>query len=348
MRIDQLTCTRFFSAMGILLFHYGAHAFPFSIPIIGSFINNTSLVLSYFFVLSGFIMIISYSSQNTLDTKQYLIHRFARIYPIYIIALFLVLIPKSIVLGLPNLWDIILHIFMLQAWVPGTVNLFNYPGWSISVEFFFYLVFPFLFNILYKKYQFRTLAIWIIGFWCISQTVHQCLVHSSMYQTFPSKIHDFIYYFPLNHLNQFLIGNLTGLLFLQYQHKKGNYDKYLIGILCALFLAILYPIGLDYFNGTMAILFAPFLFFLSLNTGKFTALFKHRFLVFLGEISFALYMLQCPIFRIMKEMYSIAQINNPTLQFYSSFIALLIVSALSYIYIETPLRKRIRSRLSQI
>jgi peptidoglycan/LPS O-acetylase OafA/YrhL len=32
---------------------------------------------------------------------------------------------------------------MQQAWIPWTAWHWNYPAWSVSVETFFYLVFPF-------------------------------------------------------------------------------------------------------------------------------------------------------------------------------------------------------------
>ena len=63
------------------------------------------------------------------------------------------------------------NLFLIQAWIPEKALTFNPPGWSLSVEFIFYLIFPLLYNKVYRKVKNRTVFIYVILFWFISQLV---------------------------------------------------------------------------------------------------------------------------------------------------------------------------------
>src|SRR5215203_4532966 len=93
--IPQLTFTRFLAAISIVLFHYAALIFPFNIPELHYFISHANLGVSYFFVLSGFILSFVYDAEffsKPGALKKFFIARFARIYPVYLIALLLSII----------------------------------------------------------------------------------------------------------------------------------------------------------------------------------------------------------------------------------------------------------------
>ena len=91
------------------------------------------------------------------------------------------------------------------------------------------------------------------------------------------------------------------------------------------------------------IVFVPLILLISCNSGPFSKLSNLNFLVFLGEISFGVYILQKPIFMVIKGIFTALNWHQPILQFYISLIGLLLVSALSYHYLETPLRRKISS-----
>ncbi|AYN00060.1 acyltransferase [Chryseobacterium sp. 3008163] len=115
-------------------------------------VSNAHIGVSYFFILSGFIMIIAYNNKN-INVLNYYKNRFARIYPMYIFALLLFLvITKN-----NNNEQIFYNVVGLQSWIPGFPLTLNTPGWSISVEIFFtayfLLFFTFLKNILLKLLQ---------------------------------------------------------------------------------------------------------------------------------------------------------------------------------------------------
>ena len=146
------------------------------------------------------------------------------------------------------------------------------------------------------------------------------------------------------HLNEFLIGNIAGLYFLRVDKKAfKNYDLYLTG-LGILFIVILkFPSGASYHDGLLALLFVPMILLLCLNTGRITQLFNKKIMVFLGEISYGIYILQYPVFTWMRSLLKHLKTLDPLLIFYISTLALIIFSAISYRFFETPVRNKIRS-----
>ena len=149
MRIDQLTFTRFIAAISIVIFHYGNESFLFNNKYLSFIFTHANVGVSYFFVLSGFVLTIVYYQKKEFSTKQYFINRFARVYPLYIFSIIIILFIfhfQSI-----NINELILNITMLQSWVPKMATTLNYPAWSLSVELFFYISFPLIFRYLKKR-----------------------------------------------------------------------------------------------------------------------------------------------------------------------------------------------------
>ena len=149
MRIEQLNFTRFIAAISIVIYHYGKEVSIFYNDYTSFIFRQANVGVSYFFILSGFIMIIAYGTREKINFLKYLNNRFARIYPVYLLAILLILgikLFKNI-----DKIDLILNLSMLQSWIHNKALTLNYPGWSLSVELFFYLTFPLLFNYFYSK-----------------------------------------------------------------------------------------------------------------------------------------------------------------------------------------------------
>ena len=92
MRIDQLTFLRFIAAIAIVVYHYGAAIAPFHFTAISFLFKQANLGVSFFYVLSGFVMMLAYTDKAPINAKLFLWNRLARIYPIYILALLAVCI----------------------------------------------------------------------------------------------------------------------------------------------------------------------------------------------------------------------------------------------------------------
>lgn len=343
MRVEQITFSRFIAAVAIVVFHYGRDVFPFNHASIAFLFEQANLGVSYFFILSGFVMLIAYGNKQRVAALSYYKNRFSRIYPAYLLAILLLLLHELRLQNNINVADLTLNLLAIQAWVPGKAMSFNYPGWSLTVEFFFYATFPFLTNWLYRKHDLKLLALPVLLVWVMSQVLLHGLALGFPAESEAAPIFQFIYYSPLMHFNEFLVGNVAGLLFINKLYSKtGNYDGLVIAVLLLVVAVLKAPAGLIYHNGLLAVLFIPLILLMALNSGRLTTLCNHKALVYLGEISFGIYILQVPVYAWCGSVLQKLQITDTTLSFYFSLGMLLIVSALSYRYIEKPLREGIR------
>lgn len=339
--INQLTFTRFLAAITVVIYHYGTNTLIFSGEMMGTLMKYGNSAVSYFFILSGFVMIIAYGKRDTkLDNFTFYVNRIARIYPIYLLALVAVaLIALQSVTGL-NLQAFVLQSLLVQSWSSAEVLALNTPGWSLSVEFFFYLLFPLLLS-LYKKVSFKWLCFWILLFWLVSQLVFNFLLIKPEYGVSAN----FLFYAPIMHLNQFLIGNLFGFLYFKY--KEQNYDMLLLFLVLVFPLLILFidrfTSIISFHNGIMACYYAPFIFLMALNNGFISKWCSKGIFVLLGEISYGIYILQKPVYSVVMHISEALRLNG-TLNLVLFFVVLLGVSLASYFLIELPTRQFVKIR----
>jgi len=147
-RLDALTSLRFFAAAMIVVVH-GFLVFGLDLGAAGPYALGSGV--SFFFVLSGFILGYNYPALADPEArKDFWMARFARVWPQHVLALVVTLI----VVGQsgwfqPGIapWSAgLLTTLLLQAWIPigGYVTALNGPAWTLSVEAFFYACFPLL------------------------------------------------------------------------------------------------------------------------------------------------------------------------------------------------------------
>ncbi|QLE58473.1 acyltransferase [Nostoc sp. TCL26-01] len=182
--IKPLTSLRGIAALIVVIHHFAYYGLPQVGMMFSShsdFFRNGYLSVDFFFILSGFIMAHVYVSHFDSGVsgdkyRSYLFSRFARIYPLHLFMLLLFIgmeIVKLFWLNLPaftgkfNLTALFANVVLLQAFDLNCPPLFkcdtywNEPAWSISVEFVIYCVFPILLFCLLKTPQKRDLQIYI-------------------------------------------------------------------------------------------------------------------------------------------------------------------------------------------
>lgn len=307
--------------------------FVYKTDYISSIFLKANVGVSYFFILSGFIMIVAYHKKEKIAYFDYYKNRLARIYPLYVVGLLLYLVTRFSNFSIDKMF---LYLLGLQSWIPGKAMILNFPGWSISVEFLFYMMFPLLYNYFYSK---KNKSIWVaaIVLWGITQVFSHLYEASPSYKGPHTESHEFLYYFPLMHVSEFLVGNLAGLFFVN-NFKQKNYDIPVVLVFTAIMLALIF-IPLFYHNGLMALLFIPLIILISRNNGVVTKLFSLKPLEYLGEASYAVYITHIPILYILREFlkWQKYQLDINSI-FWIYLVFLILTSILFYQFVEKPLR----------
>jgi peptidoglycan/LPS O-acetylase OafA/YrhL len=93
--------------------------------------------VSFFFILSGFVLAYAYSREPK-PIGEYALARVARIYPLYLSAIAIALLLSG---TLPQ-WRNLPEIFLVHDWSFTYIPAILGPGWSLSAEAFFYALFP--------------------------------------------------------------------------------------------------------------------------------------------------------------------------------------------------------------
>lgn len=146
-----LTGLRGIAAMTVFIAHGRFYELVPSLHPFLVFFEWHSLAVDLFFILSGFVLIHVYADKFASGSrglwKPYYAARFARIVPLYLATLLAcigIFAAGSLVVGRwpTNLtWQVVTtNLLLLQGW-PGLFQMsINIPSWSLSVEVFCYLV----------------------------------------------------------------------------------------------------------------------------------------------------------------------------------------------------------------
>lgn len=348
--LTALHFTRFIAAFCVVAYHYGKTAVPFNAGILNAFIQNGGFAVSYFFALSGFIMMYAYyQTEKKLPVKEFWVARIARIYPVYLASFLLVLLTMLLLNGSkPKGISIILQGLCLQAWKPGISMEINYVSWSIAVELLFYFTFPFLFNYWQKK-SLITILFQALMLWSISLVWHVWMAKNL---SSPERYNmgQFIAFFPPWHLNSFILGSASALLFIK-KLKPSVYAKHfshtlILGSLILIYLFFIkQPVIIGYLsNGGIIPVFLLFILGLALNEGLIAKIFSLKPLVWLGEISYGFYLWQFFIYLFFEKFISPSNQNLSNAEFYIYLCVLMAFSAFSYHLFELPFRNYIKTK----
>lgn len=151
--ITSLTGLRGIAACLVMVYHFVQDGMFSTETLHGParvFMLHGYLAVDLFFVLSGFVMALSYSrtfqaGYGLRDYGGFLYKRLARVYPVYLVATAATLALAHIgaarqVSATPAmlLWNLL----MIQGWGSGGAQSFVAAAWSISTEFGAYLLFP--------------------------------------------------------------------------------------------------------------------------------------------------------------------------------------------------------------
>ena len=359
-RLNALTTLRFFAALHVVLFH---------VRVVGilpggpwwyqNFASIGFVGVNFFFVLSGFILVYTYDGPQ-LDAPKFWRARFARIYPAY--ALSLVVAAPFFLFAVRHLdlpffaWSkahflsaCMLTLALLQSWVPQVALTWNSVCWSLSVEAFFYFVFPF-FLLHSSKLSAKSLLLWLVAFWLISISLSSSYIHfhpdgfdkinSGETNLFWKNVLSFN---PLVRLPEFLVGMFAGKLFLSrpgsVKFATPLVGAGLLGFATVVLLAPKIP-NPTLSAGLLSPAFAAIIYGVA-RQPKWTSLLATPFLVLLGDASYSLYLLHSLV--ITRVFDSIPHLSSP-LRVALSLAAAIAISVAAYRLVEEPSRRFLRSK----
>jgi len=364
-RLDALTGIRFVAAIAV----FNAHVIP---PADGPAILATvSLAghdwMTMFFILSGLILVWNYDAVigdrlTGPGLRTYYVARLARIYPLYLLALALAVIPSvtsgADVAGLltdPRFWQ---HVVALQTW-SGDLSVaygFNPPAWSIGVEFFLYALFPLLLVAIRPIRQSpRALVAVAAAAILVAVAITLVLVVAGLAElprTDPHSAHRWIYRTPLTRIPDFVLGMSLGyLIMLSRSRSMKRVGVVVQGIGAALVVGsmLIAPLVESVWSLDVAAMIPFALVMLGLVWAPRTGLARllsTRLCVFLGEVSFAFYLLHVLV---------ISAVGQPrgdgvvawAASWIAAFALTLFAAAGAHMLVERPARVAIRAALDR-
>jgi len=290
--LAALTALRFFAAMWVVFYHFWDNL---GAPM-PEMVAKGYLGVELFFVLSGFILSHVYLERfkdRKFSYREFLWARLARVYPLHIaiIAGLGLLILALAVVGIRSSGQLIVwsslpaQLTLTQAWGLGQGGGWNHPAWSISAEWFAYLTFP-AFALLFAKLWKRPGAA-IAGtavFMIVLQIVFERLAGFSL-------THATILWGALRIVPCFALGCAIWLLWNKTHATAGTLGLPVAG---GALTTIVAAIGLHSPDWIFVLAFAAMIYGLGLLSASGSRLLTHPVLTYLGEVSFAVYMICIP------------------------------------------------------
>lgn len=364
-KLNALTGLRFFAALGIAILHArGAMGVPPEVPEV--VFHTLFQGVSFFFVLSGFILTYNYPQlESVAARRRFLWSRFARLWPAHMFAFLLVL-----VLGVPywgGAWAAILNVLMLHAWIPVKEIFFSYNSvsWSISTEFGFYFLFPLLILNFQRNWACKFLISILL---CLFLLLICWVFQLPQFPDYGVGSRGFYYTSPLGRLFEFVAGMAGALLWRRQGHRFRFGMAASTGIELAVVLLLL-SFGLYYVTVAPAlgisvegmvspvwfatlwytpIVSALVIWIFACGKGGLSYLLSTRPIIFLGEISYSIYLVHLPLrtFFAMHEASLAPIFGRGILIVYA--VTVLAVASVSWWLIEKRLRKFLLALLPYI
>ncbi len=349
--LPSLTGMRFVAALLVFIAHVSA-AWMFTDQSLNKGLSTYlgmfgSLGVSFFFLLSGFVL--TWSARDGDRPGRFWRRRLTKIYPMHFVTW-----VAALLLGLAagqalTAGQFLPGLFLVQTWVPDplVLNGVNSPAWSLSVELVFYLCFPVLIGLV-KRIRPERLWWWagamVLGALLVATAAETLLPHMAVPSLKYGWLQFWIVYFvPVSRLFEFGLGILLARIVMTGRWIPVNrwvaaltlIPGYLLSLWIptthGVVLPVLVPLGLTVASWAYA------------DAEGRTSPLGGRTMVWLGEISFAFYMLQLVVGPVGPAKYGSRQQwdTGEALLRATGWLALTLVLAwILYRTVELPMVKR--------
>ncbi len=345
---------RAISIIAVILFH--------SEIILGNFLffSNGFLGVDIFFVISGYLItgILYNNKDKNLSLTNFFESRVRRIIPLYLFVILITIFlaaystfPQELEIYLNSVLYSFFFIsnffFYFQSfdYFNNSINEFNFllHTWSLSAEMQFYLIFPFLFLILLKYVNKKLIFIILLIVINIVSIKYFNILEAygeKYYLKIPTNFFNF--YFITYRFWEFFFGSF--IFFLEKKNLRINFkntDKYILNLCFIIILiSLIIPKNqiIDTFTLTLICVFSSgsIIYFSNKKTIT-TQILNSKYLVFLGLISYSLYLWHFPIFKFFDIQNYGSYFNSKFFQIFVTFL----ISIATYYSIERIFRNSI-------
>ena len=345
LRLTELDALRGLAVLMVVTFHL---SMPFNTnPATVNVFRFGLLGVDLFFIISGFV--ITMSINNVKNGKEFIVNRFARLYPTYWVCLTLSFLLRVVCLHYRNHVPVPHDLYVQFAVNFSMIQYFfnipdiESPYWTLIIELLFYAV---MFLIYKSRLLHKTeyILLCVVFFQLAVEIADK--IHPGSY-----KISAIIAFEKSFQFLPFLSLFLIGIVFYNMWTQRATVARYIIIILCYLQQVLEHPYrpALDNFNIRQwhyAVVLAVFIFVFILFIKQLLGFIASAFTLFLGRLSYALYLFHqiflldfvVPFFR-----------DQLHFSYYiSGIFAILVavaVAAIITIFIDEPIRLKIRKTL---
>ena len=341
--IKPLTSLRMLFALMVFVSHCNIINGTFDVHLL----TEGYVGVSFFFVLSGFIIAYSYDERfasGTVTKRNFWVARIARIYPLHWLMLMIAAALGTYTLA--NGWadwlrHFIPNFFLCQSYVPegGYYFSFNSPSWSLCCEQLFYLSFPLLVPLLRKPR--RLLSLFILN--AIAVVIGMSFTPEALTK-------DIWYVNPIARFPDFLLGMLV---YTASKRKStstptpsnatwsevGAVILFVAFYLLSIHVPQVYRYSCYYWVPVACVIYI----FSRHQGGALSRVLSWRPLVWCGEVSFGFYLIHHLLFRLYVEAeHHFALSLSPYVAVGILFGITLLLSAASFYLFEQPMNKLVK------
>lgn len=350
-RFHALDAFRGICAISVVLFHLHLTGSITEWP----FFKQAEIFVEFFFVLSGFVLAHGYGYKEKLPFVPFLQARMWRLFPLHVVMLLVFIglevgkwlafeyaglsFNTSPFSGQNHVSEILPNLLLIQSWFGSFDYLsFNYPAWSISVEFYLYLILYCTLTLFSQRKQVSWLVIAIVSLSLLAS--NQMIITSQ----------------ALTGLACFFSGATTYVIFRKIHHYRLSKTSATLleglMIFCTV-IVVIYEIPFK--PVASALLFSCVVLMFAFEGGWLSTLLLKSPLQYAGKLSYSIYMTHAAVLFCLQSMLMVVgkltgvqfthmieqqrylTLGNETLNNLAVFVIVafvLLVSHFTYHYIE--------------
>jgi peptidoglycan/LPS O-acetylase OafA/YrhL len=289
--LNHLDSARGIAALMVMAYHYiNWTREPMLSARLASIVFNGSDAVSFFFVLSGFVLSYKYIVlKESLDIKKFYINRIFRLWPAFFVTILLNMLNVLARSGITmqNLTDTFLlnkMKFWEEAMLPWSKPLYYQPGWTLVIELSASFFLPFVIALAKKDARYVYWMTFVVLFFG------------------PTMVNMFYFHFIIGVVISCLYFRITADTFRQTKWYRLRYPILIVAMLLysirhiekisplgPTYKYIAAYLGIDFFHFTAI---ASFVFIVVLlRSRSLKKLLSHKVLLFLGRISYGIYLM---------------------------------------------------------